>query len=337
MATWRATVEVVLMRLDAAALNSALLPTAALIALGWALRHRWRFTDAFWPDLERLAYFVLLPALLVSGLARADFGGVPILRTAAVLAASALLGSLVTAALRRIIAPGDGPAFTSVFQGGVRFNNYIGLVVATALFGGEGLALAALCNAVLVPTVNVTSTLVLARYGGGAAGWGVVTRQVITNPLVLACVAGMTLRALASSGAGRALAAAPVPGAVLTGAGELIQILGGAALPIGLLCVGAGLRRPRESTTGARLIGWSMALRFVLIPAIAAGMVLAAGLSGPAAVVVVLFQSIPTASSAYVLARRLGGDAPLMAAIIAVQTVAGMATIPLWLLIAQAL
>ncbi len=328
---------VIPVRLDAGALTSALLPTAALIVLGWGLRHRWGYTDAFWPDLERLAYFVLLPALFVSGLARADFGDLQIGRMAVVLAVASLLAAAVTWALRRVIAPADGPAYTSVFQGAVRFNNYIGLVVATALLGTEGLALAALCNAVLVPTVNVTSTLTLARYGHGEAGWGVVVRQVATNPLVLACVGGMVLRVIGSTEVGGAMVGAPVLGEVLAALGELIRILGTAALPIGLLCVGAGLRRPQGTRTTARLIGWSMALRFAVVPAITVGAALAVGLSGPTAMVAVLFQSIPTASSAYVLARRLGGDAPLMAAIIAVQTVAGLVTIPLWLLVGQAL
>lgn len=325
------------MELDFGTLTWALLPTAALIALGWALRARFRFTETFWRDLERLAYFVLLPALFLSGLARADFGGLQVGRMALVLAVSSLAGAGVVWALRRWIARDDGPAFTSVFQGGVRFNNYIGLVVATALLGEAGLALAALSNAVLVPLVNITSTLTLARHGQGESGWAKVAREVATNPLVLACVLGMALHLAVVSEPGQALAATPVLGDVLSGLGELLRILGAAALPIGLLCVGAGLRRPEGTATTARQIGWSMALRFGVVPAITVAAALALGLSGPTAVVAVLFQSIPTASSAYVLARRLGGDAPLMAAIIAVQTVAGMVTIPLWLLVGRAL
>lgn len=325
--------------LDAGALTSALLPTAALIALGWVLRRKWRFTDEFWRNLERLAYFILLPALFVSGLSRADFEGLGVGSMALVLAISSALAALVTWLLRRLITP-DGPAFTSVFQGGVRFNNYIGLVVATAVFGAEGLALAALCNAVLVPLVNVTSTLALARYGQGHTHWLAIARQIVTNPLVVACVLGMGLQVLGRSAVGAAALQAPGIGEVLVGVGELVRILGTAALPIGLLCVGAGLRRPQAllgpNGMGA-LIGWSMALRFVVVPAMTAGIALALGLSGPAAVVAVLFQSLPTASSAYMLARRLGGDAPLMAAIIAVQTVAGLVTVPVWLLVGQAL
>lgn len=322
------------MTIDAGALLSALLPTAALILLGRVLRIRFRFGDDFWRGLERLAYFVLLPSLFISGLARADFTGLRVGTMAVVLAASSVLGALAVWSSRRLISPDDGPAFTSVFQGGVRFNNYIGLVVATALWGAEGLALAALCNAVLVPIVNITSTITLARNGGGSTSWSDVAREIVTNPLVVACVVGLGLHAVGGTAAGQGLVGAPVLGEFLVAVGELLRILGGAALPVGLLCVGAGLRRPRGTRATSVLIGWSMLFRFAVVPVITLALAAALGLSGPTAVVAVLFQSLPTASSAYVLARRLGGDAPLMAAIIAVQTGAGLVTIPLWLLLA---
>ncbi|MDO5498141.1 MAG: AEC family transporter, partial [Propionibacteriaceae bacterium] len=92
---------------------------------------------------------------------------------------------------------------------------------------------------------------------------------------------------------------------------------------------------PEGTRTTAQLSGWSMALRFGIVPGITVGIAALLGLAGPAAMVAVLFQSIPTASSAYVLARRLGGDGALMAAIIAVQTIAGLVTIPLWLTLAH--
>lgn len=325
------------MRLGAGELVVALVPAAALIGLGLALRRRLRFPPDFWGELERLAYFVLLPALFVSGLARADFRGLQVGPMVLVLAVSSIAGAVIAWGLRPLIAPGDGPAYSSVFQGGVRFNNYIGLVVATALLGGQGLGLAALCNAVLVPVVNVTSTVTLARHGHGATRWPDVARQVATNPLVVACLVGILLRYGGRAAPVAALLDLPGAGELVTAAGELVRILGMAALPVGLLCVGAGLRRPEGTGGTIRLIGWSMALRFLLLPALAAGCAVAVQLRGPAAVVAVLFQSVPTATSSYILARRLGGDAHLMAAIIAVQTVAGLVTIPLWLLAGQAL
>lgn len=327
-----------------------------------------RYSEPFWRDLERLVYTVLLPCLFINGLATADFGDVPIARMAAVLVGSSLCGAGVTVALRRVLAPGTDPAararFTSVFQGAVRFNNYVGLVLSSALFGGRGVALAALANAILVPLANVTSTAVLVRWGSpdpalgmggpdkgessgddGDAGPGVV-RAVATNPLVVACVVGVALHLAAGPQAGL-LHAGPMPAVVGTLETATRQ-LGQAALPVGLLCVGAGLRGParRAAQAGGGAVGWreplryvvgASAVRFGVLPATTFGLSRLVGLTGPVATVAVLFQCLPTASSAYVLARRLGGDAELMATIIAAQTVAAAATIPAWLVLALTL
>ena len=73
------------------------------------------------------------------------------------------------------------------------------------------------------------------------------------------------------------------------------------------------------------------------MPAAALAVALPLGLHGPAFTTVLLFQALPTASSAYILARQLGGDAPLMAGITAAQTVLGFITIPLVLAAASLL
>lgn len=142
----------------------ALGPVIGLIALGYALRARRFLAPAFWAPAERLCYFVLLPALFISGTATADLAGLPIALMAPVLA-----GPVVVTALGLVVAQRwldlDGPAFTSVLQGSIRFNNYLGLSIALALFGPGGVALAAIANTVLVPLVNVLCTLGFARYG----------------------------------------------------------------------------------------------------------------------------------------------------------------------------
>ena len=61
------------------------------------------------------------------------------------------------------------------------------------------------------------------------------------------------------------------------------------------------------------------------------GLAWALGLSGLLVQVAVLLAALPTATSAYILARQLGGDAPLMAGIISGQTLLAMVTIPLML------
>jgi malonate transporter len=214
----------------------------------------------------------------------------------------------------------DGPAFTSVFQGGIRFNNYVGLTVAAGLLGGPGIALAAVANATIVPVANLFCILVFARYAGGQASLAGIARSIATNPLIVASAIGAVLQA---TGIG-----------LPPGLEGMIRALGAASLPIGLLCVGAAfdlfaVRR------GLRETLVSSAAKFVALPVATFLACLALGLSGDAALIAMLFQSLPTASSAYILARHLGGDAPLMAGIIALQTVVAAVAIPLALLAAM--
>lgn len=305
--------------MDLSAIAAALVPTALLITFGAVLRRNGGFGEPFWVGVESLTYNFLLPSLFIVTLANSDFGSVQIGTMALVLAGTTLLGAALTTALRRV-ATSDGPAFTSVFQGAVRFNNYVGLVIASTLFGQQGVALAALANAVLVPIVNVMSTFVLAKHGHVEIRGLGVARAIATNPLVVACVIGLTLNLVR------------LPLGVV---GSTMSILGQAALPIGLLCVGSGLRRP-EGVGHVRPIAVSTVLRLAVMPAMALALVHLLGLRGEAAVVSLVFLSLPTASSAYVLARRLGGDAPLMASITAAQTGIALVTVPLWMLLGQA-
>lgn len=294
----------------------ALAPIILLIVLGAALRRSGFLDTAFWAQAERLSYFILLPSLFFHGLATADLGVLPVGRLAMVLVAAVAAVAGLALALRRPMGI-DGPGFTSVFQGSIRFNNYVAVTLTVGLTGGEGVALAAICNAIIVPTVNVLSVLVLARHGRQRLGGGAILRQLATNPLLLSSAAGLAFQA-----AGLGLPAWGAPA---------LRFLGAAALPMGLLCVGAALQ-----FTGARRwllpVATSSALKFGAMPLATLALARAAGLSGDALTAALVFQVMPTASSSYILARQLGGDHALMAGITAAQTVIALAAVPLMLI-----
>jgi malonate transporter and related proteins len=297
---------------------AALAPAVALIALGHGLRRARSLPEEFWPGAERLAYFILLPALLVHSLAVADLSAVPVARLTLVIVLALSIVAALLVTLRPSLAV-DGPAFTSLFQGGIRFNNYVGLTVAAGLLGTPGVALAALANAIIVPVVNVYSILVFARYAQGRASISAIARSIATNPLILASAAGVALQAF---------------GLVLpAGLDAVLRTLGQAALPVGLLCVGAAfdLSTVRQ---GARATGVATIAKFLVLPAVTYVICVVLGLTGSTGLIAMLFHSLPTATSAYILARHLGGDAPLMAAIIAFQTVLAAVVMPLWLVVA---
>ncbi|MDC7712412.1 AEC family transporter [Vogesella indigofera] len=297
-----------------ATLLLALAPIALLIAIGAWLRRSHFLAESFWPQAERLGYYVLLPSLFLHGLATARLDGVPIWAMVATLVCSTVVVAAILVGMRHRLAV-DNPAFTSVFQGGVRFNNYVGVSAAAGIFGAQGIALAAVANAAIVPTVNVLCVLVFARYGSqGRLSPKRVAWQLAMNPLVVACVAGIALQV---SGIGLPLMIEPV-----------LKALGQASLPLGLLCVGAALEfSAAKKWLGP--VGVSSAVKFGLMPLATLGACHAFGLSGPAAIAALLFQTLPTASSSYIMARQLGGDAPLMAGIVAAQTLLAAIALPL--------
>ena len=284
-------------------------PLFALICLGFLLARR-GFPDAgFWPAAERINYFILFPALLVSSLADAPLRDPEILRLGGAAIVTILVASALLALARR--ARGTPAArFGPALQGLIRFNTYLGLAITTSLVGSTGVERAAVYLAVAVPLVNVLSIMALT---GGTAGIGGLVRTVLRNPLILACLAGM---ALALSGIG-----------LPWGTGRFLSLVGQGSLPLGLLCVGAALQ-PRALRQDIVTLAGNGALRLLAMPVLAAGVALLFGLEGPAALVLVVFSAMPTAPTAYVLTRQLGGDGTLMAGLVTFQTLAAVLTIP---------
>ena len=291
----------------------ALVPVMLLIGLGKLLRDRVFTAEVFWRETERLGYYLLLPALIVHSLGTANWGTAPVGRLMATLSLSTIMVGLLLVGLRRWMPVGDA-AFTSIFQGGIRFNNYVGLPAAAALYGPEGLALGALAAAAIVPTVNIICVLMFARYGTARPNLRGILLQLAKNPLLVASGLGMALN----------LTHIGLP----PGIEPALKALGQASLPIGLLCVGAALTfaSPRAVLPPTLL---SMLVKFALLPLTAVGLSLMFGLTGTAAGIVLLYQTLPTAAASYILARQMGGDAPLMAMIISAQTVLAGVVLPI--------
>ncbi|MBE0488718.1 MAG: AEC family transporter [Halomonas sp.] len=300
---------------------NALGPLFLLILLGTVLGRLRQPGGDFWPQLERLIYFLLFPAMLVSTLATADVSQVPVARVAlALLGAMGLFGALLWG-LRGWLGL-DPPAFTSAFQGALRFNTYVGVAGAAALHGAPGATVAAVAVALMVPVVNVmcvASFIAAGTLGAGSLGRSLAA--LARNPLILGCLIGIGLNV---SGIG-------LPG----WSADTVELLGRAALPLGLVAVGVALR-PEALLRLDRGVWVTNTIKLGLMPALVLALALALGLDPVSRDVALLFAALPTATSAYILARQLGGDAEMMAALITAQTLLAMATLPLWLRLAGA-
>ncbi len=295
------------------AIFTALMPVFLVIALGIGLR-RWLAQDVMvWRAVERITYFVLFPSLLVHSLMGADLPDGGVLTSVLSLVLPAMLVTIAVLALRGLLGM-SGRDFASFLMGAIRFNSYAGLAAAFALHGDQGLALFALLLAVYVPTVNVISTTVLARYASPErASLSAVLHSVVTNPLIIACVAGLGFNLLGIR----------LPLVF----DRTLAILGDAALGFGLISVGATLHLEsmRSDTRAIMLAG---VVKLLILPVIAAGFCWIFGIEGYARAIVILFAALPCSPAAYVLARQMDGNAELMAGIISAGTAAAILSIP---------
>lgn len=296
---------------------NALGPVFFLIVIGAVLNRIDLPGSAFWPGIERLTYYVLFPALLIHRLALAEFsfGSLGALLLAVGLSLVVVTG--LVAGLYRFLTI-DGSSMTSIYQGSIRFNTYIGLAVASALFGEAGVAQAALALGIMIPLVNVGCVLIFAWWVGETGVNGrTVLNGLVTNPLILACVTGLLLNVTHIG----------LPG----WSAPTLKLLGSTALPLGLLAVGVALNvKSLGHDWGPVLV--SSALKFLAMPATLWAAASLLSLPTLQQQVLVLIGCLPTASSAYILARQLGGDASLMATLITAQTLLAFAVLPLWMM-----
>ncbi|NOV23060.1 AEC family transporter [Cupriavidus necator] len=293
-------------------MSSALLlvPDFSLILIGWLLVRYSPFDRAFWSGVERLVYFVLFPALLLQSTNTAvlDFSS-----TSAMLALALLVlavGIAAGYAVKWVLRP-DALSFASGLQTAFRFNSYIGLALASRLGGSEGLALMAVIVGCTVPLCNVAAVWALARHGQSAL-W----KELARNPLILATAGGLATNLMG-------LHAPEVLGMTL-------NRLGSASTALGLMTVGAGLQISGATGT-AGPVAWWTGVKLVAMPCVAWLVGRHLPLTALQYQIVVLYASLPTASSAYILAVRMGGNGPMVAATISLMTVAAIVTTPLWL------
>jgi malonate transporter and related proteins len=287
-----------------------LLPDLALIATGTVLYRATAWGDAFWAGLEKLVYNLLFPALLFMSIVRnriapeeaAPFAGAIL----AVLAIGIVLGRL-----GRRLHEVEPRRFASAVQCAFRFNSYVALALSQRLGGEAGVALCAVVVAVAVPVGNAAAVWHLARHSGAGLG-----RELARNPLIIATVAG-----LAANLAGITL---PEP------VGAYLSRLGLAAIALGLIAVGAGLRLGGPSVDRA-FAAHAVAVKLIAMPLAALLIARTMGLAPLPSQILVLFAAMPSASACYILAARMGGDGPYVARLITMTTLASAVAVPFWL------
>ncbi len=290
-----------------------IVPIFALILLGWAAR-RWMESDtAFWRGLERLIYFVFFPALLFHTLSHARLNFADATPMLGVGIAYTLIG-MGLGYVSRFLFRDPPKVFAAAFQCSFRFNSYVGLAVAGALYGKPGIAAIGLLMGFLVPLANVAAVTVLARHGEGDG-----LKSILGNPLILATAGGMAF----------AQAGLSLPATL----DNILELLARASLPLGLIAVGAGMRITGLGHARGHL-WYGVVVKLLILPAIAWGLGRAVGLQGVWFNTALLLAALPHSTVAYLLAVRMGGDGQVTANQITLTTLLAMLTLPVWLALA---
>jgi predicted permease len=207
--------------------------------------------------------------------------------------------------LARVI---DAREHAGAAQVAFRFNSFIGIALAERLAGARGLLLIAMLIGVCVPLFNVGAVWPMARHG--RTGFG---RALLRNPLIIATALG-----LAANFAGLHVPPWMEP---------TVNRVGGASLPLGLMAAGAGMHFGHLAQQKTLAVG-VLTIRHLLLPIVAALLAWALHLDAAQTVILLAFSALPTASSCYVLASRMGYNGAYVAGLVTLSTVLGMASLP---------
>ncbi len=277
-----------------------------------------------WAGVEKLIYFVLFPALLFQSIVQSplQWGAAAHFMLAGLLLSLTLIVlTWVIPFVPRILPFGhigiDVRDHAACAQIGFRFNSFVMLSLTGAIAGVAGQQLVAMLIGLCVPLCNAAAVWPMARHAGTS-----VVRELLRNPLLIATLAGLLCNLLGLR----------APDFIQPG----LTRLGQAALALGLLAAGAGMR------FGALKEAWilgatTLAIKHVLAPLWAFALASVLQLSAVQALVLLIFAASPTANSAYVLASRMGYNAALVASLVTLSIFLALFSYPLGLMLTQCL
>ncbi len=288
-----------------------LFPDFSLILCGYLVCRYTPLNRTVWEQVEALVYFLFFPVLLFHAIVKSPLD---------ISAASGLIGAgwalgLTGIALAyslpfwpwlgRHVPARDHAASTQV---AFRFNSFIGLALAERMAGPQGLLLIAVLIGVCVPLFNVAAVWPMARQGQQG-----FVRALLRNPLIIGTAAGLAANLLGLR----------IPDWLE----PTISRMGGASLALGLMAAGAGMQFGALGRAKALAVAL-LAIRHLLLPLAALGLARLFGLDPVQTTVLLAFSALPTASSAYVLAARMGYDGAYVAALVTLSTLLGMLSLP---------
>lgn len=288
-----------------------LFPDFALIVCGYLVCRYTALNRTVWEQVESLVYYFLFPVLLFQSIVKSPLD----LRAASGLISAGLLMGLTGIALayslpwwpwlgKRI----DKRQHAASAQVAFRFNSFIGLAMADRLAGSQGLLLIAVLIGVCVPVYNIAAVWPMARHAQRG-----FLRELVRNPLILATATGLAANML-----GFTLPIWLEPA---------VTRIGAASLALGLMAAGAGMQFGHLSQAKTLAVA-VLSIRHLILPVVALGLAVALGLSSVQTTILLVFSALPTASSCYVLATRMGYNGGYVAGLVTLSTMLGVVSLP---------
>lgn len=294
----------------------SLIPIFSLILIGYFFKKINFPSNDFWSQADKLTYYILMPTLLIFELSNAKIDLKDSLGFIGATFLAIILTTFILIWLNKFKSINPS-SFTSVVQGGIRFNTYLFLALTSSIFGKEGLILSAILLAFTIPFLNILCITIFAVYmKNKKLDFLYLIKSIITNPLIIACFIGGAINFLDIK----------LPIAL----NNTLAILSKGALVLGLLSIGFSLVIKDINSFKYELLLSSLA-KFLILPI----SIFAFGnyfeLKSEMISILVLFAVLPTAPSAFILARQLGGNVSLMSSIITIQTLLSVIFIILFL------
>ena len=288
-----------------------LFPDFSLIVIGYLLCRHTALNRPVWQAVEGLVYYFLFPVLLFQSIVRTPLD----LQAASGLMGAGLAlgitGIALAYALPHVPLLGrwiDRRDHAASAQVAFRFNSFSGRALAERLLGAQGLQLIAVLIGVCVPLFNVGAVWPMTRHAQrGFMG------EIVRNPLIIATASGLVANLLGFS----------IPEFLA----PTVTRIGAASIALGLMAAGAGMQF--QSLARGKLLGASvLTIRHLLSPVIAWLLARAFRLGAAETTILLTFAALPTASSCYVLAARMGYNGPYVAGLVTLSTVLGVASLP---------
>lgn len=288
-----------------------LFPDFALIVCGYLVCRYTALNRTVWEQVESLVYYFLFPVLLFQSIVKSPLD---LAATSSLISAGLLMGlSGIALAYSLPYLPWLGQRIdkrehAASAQVAFRFNSFVGLALADKLAGSQGLLLIAVLIGVCVPVFNIAAVWPMSRHAQKG-----FLRELVRNPLIIATATGLVANLLGF--------------AIPVWLEPAVTRIGAASLALGLMAAGAGMQFGHLAQSRTLTVA-VLSIRHVISPVVAWGLALLFALSPVQTTILLAFSALPTASSAYVLAARMGYNGAYVAGLVTLSTLLGIVSLP---------